>query len=485
MRRLVELLTIYTAILFLVISSAAFSGCAAKTNAKTKTDGKAVSESISESAGKSVSEPVIESDASGRYAAAHENVALKLKELRVLCVGNSHTDDYTYYLQDMLDDLEPQIRTKVSFTKAPMVGGRHLCYYMDEGEEYDPECYLKIWTDPDHPEYETYKQLFSQEWDLIVIQDWHESTNTPDWKFPGGAPFAEVLGKTVSVLRGMAPGAQIAWFADWVDSENVYEREVLYQDSVEAMKAARDLPDFIIPASTVLANARTSYLGKTRNPSDVFQNNYVASEDRYIFSDFAKEDISQYPLLSRDATHLSLELGRYLIGEAVLAHIFNWYGDKIWLTDGEALTTEKLPSVFAQLHTDPVWEMEGAYWKGEMTAELRGILLESIYASLVLPMQITPVSERYQTDPLEEAMLSMEEYFRSLNLDTSMSDKELSGRCRDLKVLNELSSILGSNIEEEQIRVVREADHKTVSVYVDCHMGYSFSSEPVLRIRSD
>ena len=80
MRRLVELLTIYTAILFLVISSAAFSGCAAKTNAKTKTDGKAVSESISESAGKSVSEPVIESDASGRYAAAHENVALKLKE---------------------------------------------------------------------------------------------------------------------------------------------------------------------------------------------------------------------------------------------------------------------------------------------------------------------------------------------------------------------------------------------------------------------
>ena len=533
MRRLVKLLTIFTAILFLVISSAAFSGCAAKTNAKTKTDGKAVSESISKpviesdgkSIGESVSEPVIEpanedidksddqnpvsfdipadaaaieegtfpeetpiimygwlNHASGRYAAAHENVALKLKELRVLCVGNSHTDDYTYYLQDMLDDLEPQIRTKVSFTKAPMVGGRHLCYYMDEGEEYDPECYLKIWTDPDHPEYETYKKLFSQEWDLIVIQDWHESTNTPDWKFPGGAPFAEALGKTVSVLRELAPGAQIAWFADWVDSENVYEREILYQDSVDAMKASAGLPDYIIPASTVLANARTSYLGKTRNPVDALQNNYVAEEDRYIFSDFAKEEIVQYPLLSRDATHLSLELGRYLIGEAVLAHILNWYGEKIWMADGEALTTEKVPSVFAQLHTDPVWEMEGAHWKGEMTPELRGILLEAVYASLVLPQQITSVSEEFQTDPMHAVLQSMEEYMRSLELDFSMTDEELQNRCRDPKVIRDLSMILGSDLSEEQIRVVRGTDGKEVSIYIDCHIGYSFCTEPVLSL---
>ena len=518
MRRLLKMCSVYTAFLLLLLLSAALSGCAGKQDKGSSKEASTANQkllvipegtdtiksgeyvSMEALTGVDIPASVVTIEegafpedvpivlygwinhASGRYAATHDNVRLKLKDLRVLCVGNSHTDDYTYFLPDMLADLEPQIRTQVSFTKAPMVGGRHLCYYMDEGEEYDPECYLKIWTDPDHPEYETYKKLFSQEWDLIVIQDWHESTNTPDWKFPGGAPFAEILGETVTVLRSLAPGAQITWFADWVDSENVYEREILYQDSVEAMKAAADLPVFIIPASTVLANARTSYLGKTRNPVDALQNNYVADEDRYIFSDFAKEEIAQYPLLSRDATHLSLELGRYLIGEAVLAHIFNWYGEKIWMADDETLTTEKIPSVFAHLHIDPVWEMEGAYWKGEMTPELRGILLEAVYASLVLPQQITDASEEFQTDPLDVIRQSMGEYLRDLELDPSMTDDELLKCCTDPKVIKDLSMILGDDLSEDQIRVVREGDSKEVSIYIDCHIGYSFCTEPVLSL---
>ena len=38
------------------------------------------------------------------YAKAH-NIKLQLKALNILCIGNSHTDDYTTYMQSILNDV--------------------------------------------------------------------------------------------------------------------------------------------------------------------------------------------------------------------------------------------------------------------------------------------------------------------------------------------------------------------------------------------
>jgi hypothetical protein len=91
--------------------------------------------------------------------------------------------------------------------------------------------------------------------------------------------------------------------------------------AVDAVKALdENRPDYIVPAATVLQNARTSYLGKTRNKVDALE--LIEGG----FTDFAAGALDNYTLLERDGTHMSLELGRYLMGSAVFYHIVNFFG---------------------------------------------------------------------------------------------------------------------------------------------------------------
>ena len=52
------------------------------------------------------------------YAKAH-NIKFQLKELNILCIGNSHTDDYTTYMQSILNDvliaMRPTILMRAAF----------------------------------------------------------------------------------------------------------------------------------------------------------------------------------------------------------------------------------------------------------------------------------------------------------------------------------------------------------------------------------
>ena len=51
------------------------------------------------------------------YAKAH-NIKFQLKELNILCIGNSHTDDYTTYMQSILNDVNAKLDgTKVTFSR--------------------------------------------------------------------------------------------------------------------------------------------------------------------------------------------------------------------------------------------------------------------------------------------------------------------------------------------------------------------------------
>ena len=69
--------------------------------------------------------------ASGRYAEAHENVQLKLKSLRILCMGNSHTVDYTQFVENVLKDIDQDVATKITVERLTPMGGRGLT--IDQG----------------------------------------------------------------------------------------------------------------------------------------------------------------------------------------------------------------------------------------------------------------------------------------------------------------------------------------------------------------
>ena len=70
--------------------------------------------------------------ASGRYAEAHENVQLKLKSLRILCMGNSHTVDYTQFVENVLKDIDQDVATKITVERLTPMGGRGLT--IDQGD---------------------------------------------------------------------------------------------------------------------------------------------------------------------------------------------------------------------------------------------------------------------------------------------------------------------------------------------------------------
>ena len=219
-------------------------------------------------------------------------------------MGNSHTGDYTQYLQNALNDMKAAgVETNITYTLSPSKGGRMLYYWKTKGAADDRGSHYQAanteGADPDT--YSKYQETFKKTWDLIVVQDFHESTAKDEGSYPGGASYATAMQEVVKWLNGKAPGAKIAWFADWAEkASNSGDLNVSYANSVAAMNAiaalTKNKPDYIIPASTVLQNARTSYLGTVHNPSNVLLNN-KKSDGKYVFTDCAVDNMQAYTCL--------------------------------------------------------------------------------------------------------------------------------------------------------------------------------------------
>ena len=437
--------------------------------------------------------------ASGRYAEAHENVQLKLKSLRILCMGNSHTGDYTQYLQNALNDMKKAgVETNITYTLSPSAGGRQLYYWPkqnlspeerkaqdDRGSHYwsakDPDADVTYLT------YDKYQNTFKSTWDLIVVQDFHESTAKDEGTYPGGAKYATAMQEVVKWLNDKAPGAKIAWFADWAEkASNSGDLDASYANSVAAMNAIEALkenkPDYIIPASTVLQNARTSYLGTVHNPSNVLLNNKKSDGD-YVFKDCAVDNMQAYTVLERDGTHMSLELGRQLMATAFVYNLLQDYGQQIITPEGFDL--------FAALKTQPEYKNGNCYWLGEMTADNWAIIKEACVNAYSASRTVT--NSTHTTDPFDSKYANVKAIIAGVKRPESLSLEALNAAFKSDAVVDALNAIDGISVTKDSISVTYQAavdgteenpagKDGRLMVTVDCHYGYTYPTEPALNM---
>ena len=384
----------------------------------------------------------------GRYAQAHPNVTLSLKELRILSFGNSHTDDYSWWFtKTIFNDLTAATGITFTFQKVTS-GARRMISQAKVGAHY------LIANDPTHAEYAKYQNALAKTWDYVVIQDYHEST----YADIGGANFVDDVATTVDWLHRDAPGAKIAWYADVVEYQardaqlsagDYYARSVAAMEGVAALTQNR--PDLIIPASTVLENAYTSYFGTTQNRIDVSPDYEVAAG-------------ASLPLIERDSAHLSHLLGRPLFGHAVM------YG----------IMKDLLPELdyFGAMVTKPTSAKSQYTWKGEFLDEYWPIFKELIHNAYRQPYQITP--SQYTTDPFDPKFEQVKQVITQAaqSAPQQATLNELLAHFRAPAVLAALSALGLGTVEADAVTVASRADDQSYAVYVDCHYGLTFSIAP-------
>ena len=457
------------------LTSGAFSGL-------TKLKSVDVPESVTEIAEGALPEGKFElygysNHASGRYAEDHENnVQLKLKKLRILCMGNSHTVDYTQFVGNILKDIDQDVATQITVERLTPMGGRGLTIDQgNRGNHYDSAH------DSTDTTYQSYQNAFKKTWDVVVMQDYHESTSTTY----GGEKYAAEIQKAVHWLHTDAEGAKIVWFADWAEkSSNGGDLQKTYKLSMEAVKAVQALetnkPDYIIPAATVLQNARTSYLGTVHNPSNVLLNN-KKSDGKYVFSDCAVDNMQTYTVLERDTTHMSLELGRQLMATAFVYNLLQDYNQQIIMPEGFDL--------FAALKTQPEYKDGNCYWLGEMTADNWAIIKEACVNAYRDSHIVT--NSTHTTDPFDAKYARVKAVIAQVTLPENLSQDTLEAAFKSDAVVNALNDIDGISVTKDSISITYQAAVNGTSenptgvdgklmVKVDCHYGYTYPTEPAL-----
>jgi len=326
------------------------------------------------------------------YAKAH-NIKFQLKELNILCIGNSHTDDYTTYMQSILNDVNAKLDgTKVTFSRI-VFGSRKIgldgSYSNSNETNYSHESCIQDVVDKVNDSSATskhdvtgayFKSLnpAANTWDLIIIQDYRESCSTNS-----NYVFIDHLRNTIKNLRLLQPTAQVAWFMDWLDhSEDAahYTDNSLENYKLASEKSVEGNPNFIVAGATFIRTAMTSYLGKAKNLEDT----------KLLHS----SDTTQVSQIWRDNTHMSYETGRYLAGASVAAKVLtDVYSKEITFTTGD---------FYSALSYAPNSANSGVKkdWPGEFTPEIAEIVKASAKAAIENPTEITELTE-YAKDPIE------------------------------------------------------------------------------------
>ena len=326
------------------------------------------------------------------YAKAH-NIKFQLKELNILCIGNSHTDDYTTYMQSILNDVNAKLDgTKVTFSRI-VFGSRKIgldgSYSNSNETNYSHESCIQDVVDKVNNSSATskhdvtgayFKSLnpAANTWDLIIIQDYRESCSTNS-----NYVFIDHLRNTIKNLRLLQPTAQVAWFMDWLDhSEDAahYTDNSLENYKLASEKSVEGNPNFIVAGATFIRTAMTSYLGKAKNLEDT--------------KPLHSSDTTQVSQIWRDNTHMSYETGRYLAGASVAAKVLtDVYSKEITFTTGD---------FYSALSYAPNSANSGVKkdWPGEFTPEIAEIVKASAKAAIENPTEITELTE-YAKDPIE------------------------------------------------------------------------------------
>ena len=373
--------------------------------------------------------------ASGTYAQANDNVTLKLKQLRLLTIGNSHTDDYTAHFSTIFGDLGSVVGTQIIHEQV-LYGGRRLI--VDEGSTRSHYIAAR---EPSMPGHYDYINAFAKTWDMVLIQDYRESVQF-------GVEFVDELQTAVAWIREAVPGAKVGWVADWAEPITGYP----YSNSIDTIKAVQqlteDVPDFIIPLSTIVDNARSSYFGTTKNARNIS----AAAPTAYRFA-----------ILERDEKHMSLELGRYLIGVGILYHTFGYLGDSLILDENY--------DFFDALTTAPVYPD----WAGEFIEDYRPVIEETVLNSYNAPLEIT--QSQYTVDPLDVKLEQIGDILEKVWVWPEDGEAYDMTVITDV-VLQEINDATGLNVNAESFSVsIADGNY---GVYVECSYGYSVASKPVL-----
>ena len=323
------------------------------------------------------------------------SIKFQLKELNILCIGNSHTDDYTTYMQSILNDVNANLDgTKVTFSRI-VFGSRKIgldgTYSNSSDINYSHESCIQDVVNRVNGSSATsvhdvtgayFKSLnpAANTWDLIIIQDYRESCSTNS-----GYVFIDHLRDTIKNLRLLQPTAQVAWFMDWLDhSEDAahYTENSLNNYTLASQKNVEGNPDFIVAGATFIRTAMTSYLGKAMNLKDT-QPLHTAV------------DTTKYYQVWRDNTHMSYETGRYLAGASVAAKVLaDVYSNEITFKTGDFYSALSYApnSVNSSRKED---------WPGEFTPEIAEIVKASAKAAIENPTKITTLT-KYAKDPIED-----------------------------------------------------------------------------------
>ena len=326
------------------------------------------------------------------------SIKFQLKELNILCIGNSHTDDYTTYMQSILNDVNANLDgTKVTFSRI-VFGSRKIgldgSYSNSSETNYSHESCIQDVVDKvkdpsaasAHDVTSAYFKSLNpaaNTWDLIIIQDYRESCAYASTD--SSYVFINHLRDTIKNLRSLQPTAQVAWFMDWLDhSEDAahYTDNSLNNYKLASEKNVEGNPDFIVAGATFIRTAMTSYLGKAMNLKDT-QPLHTAV------------DTTKYYQVWRDNTHMSYETGRYLAGASVAAKVLaDVYSNEITFKTGDFYSALSYApnSVNSSRKED---------WPGEFTPEIAEIVKASAKAAIENPTKITTLT-KYAKDPIED-----------------------------------------------------------------------------------
>ena len=308
--------------------------------------------------------------------------------LQVLLIGNSHTVDMTEWTGLVLQD--SGLKDRIQITPLTPMGGRKL--FTDDTVR-SSHITAATWKGTDaewaetHPGenvgankryYDAQLSSDSMTWDLVVVQDWEESTVNSD-----SAAVASGIQRAVQWLRSypsITENTKIAWAADWPDAANHAGAQGNMTGAIAAVNALTENGvDFIIPTGLTVENARTSYFDKVNNADDSY---LLGSEETYG----GIANVAKYHLMERDANHLSYELGCYSVAAVTIAEIAQQFG----LMDLDAFLTSLKT---APERTDP------AEWKGTFNDNIWAIVKESVKNAVEYPTQVT--QSVYTEDPAD------------------------------------------------------------------------------------
>ena len=385
--------------------------------------------------------------------AKSNNLKIQIDTIRVLCIGNSHTADYSQFLSNILADLEAAgLQTDIVIDRS-IIGSIGLFSGRNSNVNATHRSHLEAIRN----QAGAYSNLKKYRYDLIIIQDYLESVvDTPDMFTAGLATFIEEI-KTVASENGNGE-PQIAWFADWVDERttgvdkslydgngnkitlDVMSREAVYAKSLASIAAvenaigqdAANMPDFVIHTSTIKQNAMSSYLGATK-----------------------MWDKPSCCLLERDTTHLSYELGRYLIGAGVMHEIVTHYGDAL-ATDADGVDVV----LALTLDNGPVASGSGCQYEGSINEDILAIIREAISSPNVFRQSV------YVKDPVETILAEIADTEWDMDGVTDQASAKAA-------LTAQISAAFGEMLDAFAVEVSEYVDEDHYCATVSATYGYS------------